>query len=513
METVDAESHGWPLATWSSKQESDSSYKAVLEYALRPEHIGNVRIGVAGHNLFDIALAWLLASKRGGHRRASSSRCCSAWPRRQADGRQAHRRLAAALHAGRAPRRVRRRDRLPDPPPRGGRVAGELHVGGLRPRRGSCPLRAREGALPRVRARRADRRVPAAEPRAGPRSCPTPSAPTDRLREHPRHRPVPRAEPRLGRRDPRPHAGLGRSATTPWPRTRSRRRSRSTPRSPPPSPRARPGARSAPRDAPRSCTAPATCSRRAAPTCSRSWAPRPARSSSRATPRSPRRSTSRTTTPSARRSSPTSTAPCMQPVGLTVVTPPWNFPVAIPAGSTLAALATGSPVIIKPARQARRSGAVMVEALWEAGVPREVLQYVQFDGPAAGSSARKLVSDRGRRPRDPHRRLRDGRTVPRLPHRPAAARRDERQERDHRHPVGRPRPRREGRRVRRVRPRRAEVLRRVARRARRIRRTLRAVPPSARRRRALATTWARRKTDPPASVRSSARPRASSSAR
>src|SRR5690606_22894223 len=65
METVDAETHGWELATWSSKQESDSSYKAVLEYALRPDHIGNVRIGVAGHNLFDIALAWLLASKRG----------------------------------------------------------------------------------------------------------------------------------------------------------------------------------------------------------------------------------------------------------------------------------------------------------------------------------------------------------------------------------------------------------------------------------------------------------------
>ena len=80
----------------------------------------------------------------------------------------------------------------------------------------------------------------------------------------------------------------------------------------------------------------------------------------------------------------------MQPVGLTVVTPPWNFPVAIPAGSVLSALATGSPVIIKPARQARRSGAVMVEALWEAGVPREVLQYVQLDGRELGT---QLVSD------------------------------------------------------------------------------------------------------------------------
>ena len=66
------------------------------------------------------------------------------------------------------------------------------------------------------------------------------------------------------------------------------------------------------------------------------------------------------------------------PAKLTVVTPPWNFPVAIPAGSTLAALAAGSAVVIKPAKQARRSGAVMIEALWEAGVPRDVLTMVQL---------------------------------------------------------------------------------------------------------------------------------------
>ena len=61
------------------------------------------------------------------------------------------------------------------------------------------------------------------------------------------------------------------------------------------------------------------------------------------------------------------------PVHLTVVTPPWNFPVAIPAGSTLAALAAGSPVILKPAHPARRCGQMLVEALWEAGVPQDVL--------------------------------------------------------------------------------------------------------------------------------------------
>ena len=65
MERVDAEMHDWPLATWSSKLESDVSYKSVLDYALRPERTANVRIGVAGHNLFDIAFATLLAKSRG----------------------------------------------------------------------------------------------------------------------------------------------------------------------------------------------------------------------------------------------------------------------------------------------------------------------------------------------------------------------------------------------------------------------------------------------------------------
>lgn len=65
MERVDAAIHGWPVATWHSKQASDTGYKAVLDYALHPERVRNVRVGVAGHNLFDVALAWLLAKARG----------------------------------------------------------------------------------------------------------------------------------------------------------------------------------------------------------------------------------------------------------------------------------------------------------------------------------------------------------------------------------------------------------------------------------------------------------------
>lgn len=80
------------------------------------------------------------------------------------------------------------------------------------------------------------------------------------------------------------------------------------------------------------------------------------------------------------------------PARLTVVVPPWNFPVAIPAGSVLAALATGSAVVIKPAPQTGRCAAVMVEALWAAGVPRGVLQLVDV---AEGPIGRALISHPG----------------------------------------------------------------------------------------------------------------------
>jgi RHH-type proline utilization regulon transcriptional repressor/proline dehydrogenase/delta 1-pyrroline-5-carboxylate dehydrogenase len=70
---------------------------------------------------------------------------------------------------------------------------------------------------------------------------------------------------------------------------------------------------------------------------------------------------------------------------LVVVTPPWNFPVAIIAGGILAALASGAGVIVKPATLAQRSGAIVVEALWEAGVPRELLYLVDFKDRALGT--------------------------------------------------------------------------------------------------------------------------------
>ncbi|MCT1476814.1 proline dehydrogenase family protein [Microbacterium sp. p3-SID336] len=67
------------------------------------------------------------------------------------------------------------------------------------------------------------------------------------------------------------------------------------------------------------------------------------------------------------------------PARVTVVAPPWNFPLAIPAGGVLAALAAGSGVVLKPAPQARRCAAAVAEALWEGGVPRDVLALIDIE--------------------------------------------------------------------------------------------------------------------------------------
>ncbi len=66
-----------------------------------------------------------------------------------------------------------------------------------------------------------------------------------------------------------------------------------------------------------------------------------------------------------------------EPDRVVLVTPPWNFPVAIPIGGVLAGLAAGAAVVIKPAPQTPLSLECAARALWRAGVPAEVLQVVR----------------------------------------------------------------------------------------------------------------------------------------
>jgi len=72
------------------------------------------------------------------------------------------------------------------------------------------------------------------------------------------------------------------------------------------------------------------------------------------------------------------------PIGVVVVTPPWNFPFAIAAGGILAALAAGSAVILKPAPEAVLTGQVLAEQLWAGGVPTDVLQLLRVPDDEVG---------------------------------------------------------------------------------------------------------------------------------
>ena len=77
-------------------------------------------------------------------------------------------------------------------------------------------------------------------------------------------------------------------------------------------------------------------------------------------------------------------------IGVVVVTPPWNFPFAIPCGGVLAALMAGNSVILKPAGESVLTAWTMINMLWDAGVPRDVLQFLPMeDGPVG----KGLISD------------------------------------------------------------------------------------------------------------------------
>src|SRR5690625_356543 len=65
MERVQAEMHGWQQAPYPSKADVDANYLRLVERALRPELAGSLRLGVASHNLYDLALAHLLSRQRG----------------------------------------------------------------------------------------------------------------------------------------------------------------------------------------------------------------------------------------------------------------------------------------------------------------------------------------------------------------------------------------------------------------------------------------------------------------
>jgi RHH-type transcriptional regulator, proline utilization regulon repressor / proline dehydrogenase / delta 1-pyrroline-5-carboxylate dehydrogenase len=72
--------------------------------------------------------------------------------------------------------------------------------------------------------------------------------------------------------------------------------------------------------------------------------------------------------------------------GVFVGISPWNFPLAIFIGQVSAALAAGNTVLAKPAEQTSLIGYLATQLLHEAGIPKDVLQFLPGDGPTVGAA-------------------------------------------------------------------------------------------------------------------------------
>jgi RHH-type proline utilization regulon transcriptional repressor/proline dehydrogenase/delta 1-pyrroline-5-carboxylate dehydrogenase len=79
-----------------------------------------------------------------------------------------------------------------------------------------------------------------------------------------------------------------------------------------------------------------------------------------------------------------------EPRGVCVVISPWNFPLAICCGMTVAALVTGNSVVVKPAEQTPAIAKLLCDILWAAGAPRWALAFLPGQGETVGAA---LVRD------------------------------------------------------------------------------------------------------------------------
>lgn len=384
MEQVEASLHGWPLATWGSKLDTDTNYKRVLNYALHPERIRNVRIGVAGHNLFDIAYAWLLAGARGVR-----------------DGIDVEMLLGMAAAQAEVVRKEVGSLLLYTPVvhPQEFDVAIAYLVRRLEEGASSenfmsavFDLADEETLFEREKQRFLDSLA------AVDGSVPAPRRQQDRTRA-----PEPGPDEFANTPDTDPslpaNRGWGRDILSRVPGSDLGRELVSASRvvTEEQLDELLNGAVTAQENwAALGGTGRAEILHRAGDILEARraqllevMAAEAGKTLDQGDPEvSEAIDFARYYAERARELDAVDGAR-FHPARLTLVTPPWNFPVAIPAGSTLAALAAGSSVILKPAGPAARCGAVLAEALWEAGVPRDVLRFVQLGESELG---RELIS-------------------------------------------------------------------------------------------------------------------------
>lgn len=64
------------------------------------------------------------------------------------------------------------------------------------------------------------------------------------------------------------------------------------------------------------------------------------------------------------------------PLGVGAIIPPWNFPLAIMAGMTMAAVVAGNTVVLKPSSDSPLIAAKFIEVLEEVGLPKGVVNFI-----------------------------------------------------------------------------------------------------------------------------------------
>ena len=80
------------------------------------------------------------------------------------------------------------------------------------------------------------------------------------------------------------------------------------------------------------------------------------------------------------------TSSVLRPYGVFACIAPFNFPMALSAGMSSAALMAGNAVVYKPSQEAPWTGEMLYEIYRDAGVPAGVFQFVTGDGPNTGEA-------------------------------------------------------------------------------------------------------------------------------
>jgi succinate-semialdehyde dehydrogenase/glutarate-semialdehyde dehydrogenase len=76
---------------------------------------------------------------------------------------------------------------------------------------------------------------------------------------------------------------------------------------------------------------------------------------------------------------------CNEPLGVIVMITPWNYPLAVPMGTLIPALAAGNAVVLKPSEIVPGCGALIGELVKEAGFPDGLVTVVQGRGEVGGA--------------------------------------------------------------------------------------------------------------------------------